>query len=159
MSTTERIVALNTVPGLVKQAILEAEGDELIDVLGTANSIQSQIGVIKRNAASEVSDGDHGDKWRFEQGRKANRSYNTNGMLATLRDELGFEELQHVLIFLLNRDVIRINWQWSKLQKLTKEFNLDLKVARNEVVDGDPEYDMGEWWSAASPSYEVIDAE
>jgi len=159
MSTTERLVALNTVPGLVKQAILEAEGGELIDVLGTANSIQSQIGAIKRTAAAEVTDGEHGDRWRFEQGRKANRTYNTNGLLATLRDELEFEELQQVLIFLLNRDVIRLNWQWSKLTKLVKEHNLDLKVARHEITDGDPEYDMGEWWTAASPSYEVVDAE
>jgi len=159
MSTTERIVALNTVPGLVQQAILEAEGDELIDVLGTANSIQSQIGAIKRTAASEVSNGDHGGQWEFVQGRKAERSYNTDGLLSSLREELGYEELPHLLMFLMGRGIIRLNWQWTPLLKLIKENNLDLRTARHEIEDGDPDYEIGEYWKAGSPKYEaVIDA-
>lgn len=156
MSTTERIVALNTVPGLVKQAILEAEDDELIDVLGTANSIQSQIGDIKRTAAAEVSDGDHGKAWAFEQGRKAERSYNTQGLFTRLLEEIDVEDLPHLIVWLMGRDVIRLSWQWTPLLKLIKEFNLDLKITRHEIEDGDPDFEIGEYWKPASPSYKAV---
>lgn len=156
MSTTERIVALNTVPGLVQQAILEAEGDELIDVLGTANSIQSQIGTIKRTAASEISDGDHGERWEFTQGREAKRSYNTDGLFTRMLEDLPIEDLPHLLMFLMGRGVIRFNWQWTPLLKLIKEYNLDLKTVRREIEDGDPDYEIGEYWKDASPSYKAV---
>jgi hypothetical protein len=156
MKQAERIDVLESVPKLLHDAILEAEGDELIDVLGTANSIQTRIGSIKRLAATEVVDGEHGSKWRFEQGRKGVRSYNTNGLLAAIRQQAGLDSLQSVITFLLGRGVVTLKWNWQPLEKLIKQYNLDLRVGRREVEDGDPDYEIGEYWTNASPSYKAV---
>jgi len=156
MNHEERLAAIERIPSFIQAQILEAEGNELIDILGAANSTQTQIGVIKRRAASEVSDGDAGTKWAFTQGRKAQRSYNMDGMLSAISRALDLGSFSETLKYLIRIDVLRISWQWSNLDKLVRSHNIELRTTRHEIHDGDPDYEMGEYWEAASPSYEAV---
>lgn len=157
MSTTERLIALRTVPSIAKQAILEAEGDEIVDVLGTLNSVQSQIGRIKLNAASEVETETAGSEWQYERSRKGVRSYNNSGMFTTLMGQLSFDGLLPLLMHLLELDVIRLSWQWSNLEKLLHGNDVFLRTAHHEVAEGDPDYDMGTYWTDGSASYKRVE--
>ena len=147
-------------PAQVKWAIEHAPEDRLVDVLGTINSTATAIGVAKRRAASEIVDGDHGETWEVEQGRKGMRSYNTSSLLVTLTRQLRYgTDILATLQYLLSRKIITISWSWSNLDKLIRNNNIELITARHEVVDGDPEYDMGEYWIDGPVKYVPIKKE
>ena len=141
-------------PKQVKWAIEHAPEDRMVDMLGTINSVATAINVAKRRAASEIQDGDHGKTWVAEQGRKGMRSYNTSSLLRIIADT--FEQSENMLatlMYLLGAEVITIKWSWTNLSNLIRKENLDLRVARHEITDGDPEYDIGEFWTDGPVRY------
>jgi hypothetical protein len=152
----ERIVEF---PALVNQAIQAAPEDRMVDVLGEVNSVATRIGALKRMAASEVHDGDHGEQWAVEQKRRGKRSYNTGGLLHNIGEQMGHTSTLRLLMELIQLGVIRITWQWTALQALVKQENLDLRRARHEIADDDPEFDYGEFWEDANPRYVPIEKE
>lgn len=141
-----------------KQLVLEANDDELVDVLGALNSAQSALGVIKRDAASEVEPDTAGTRWTFEQRMAADRSYNTSGLLAHLMDQFDFTMAQ-LIPFLVDLGVLRITWQWSKLKELKQKHNLVIHTTNTEISDGDPEWDVGEYWKRGQAKYVPIESE
>jgi hypothetical protein len=140
-------------PTVVNTAIQIAPDDRMVDVLGEVNSVATRIGGLKRLAASEVHDGDHGEQWQVEQKRRGKRSYNTPGLLHNIGEQMDSASTLQLLMMLIGAGVIRIQWQWSPLEKLMKQWNLDLRRARHEITDDDPEYDYGEYWEDANPRY------
>jgi hypothetical protein len=146
----ERIVEFPTV---VNTAIQIAPDDRMIDVLGEVNSVATRIGALKRTAASEVHDGDHGETWQVEQKRRGKRSYNTSGLLHNIGDQLGWGDTLHLLMRLIDLGVISMKWNWSPLKELIQNENLDLRRATHEIEDDDPDYDYGEYWEDANPRY------
>jgi len=150
----DRLDEIAAFPQFVKATLLAADGDgEIVDALGTINSTQTAIGNIKLGTAAEVETETEGKQWLYEQSRKGMRSFNNAGMFVTLMRELDFESLTNLLLFLMERDIIRLTWQWTKLEKLLRIRNIDLRIAHHEVSEGDPDYDMGEYWKPGSSSY------
>ena len=154
----DRLDEIAAFPQFVKATLLEADGDsQLVDALGTINSVQTSIGSIKLGTAAEVETETEGSYWRYEQSRKGMRSFNNAGMFVTLMRELEFESLTNLLLFLMERDIIRLTWQWTKLEKLLRIRNINLRTAQHEVSEGDPDYDMGEYWKSGSSSYKRME--
>ena len=146
-STFDTVVEMiEEFPAQVRWAIEHAPDDRLVDVLATINSTATQINVEKRRAASEVQDGDHGETWKVEQGRKGVRSFNTSNLVTKIGIQLGHVTSWETIRMLLFDKVIKIEWSWSNLEKLIRVHNLDLAVARHEIEDGDPEFDIGEFY-------------
>ena len=157
-SFDDRLEEIAAFPQFVKATFLAADSDEqLVDALGMVNSTQTAIGGIKLGAASEIETETEGAMWRYEQGRKGMRSFNNAGMFATLMRELDFESLTNLLLFLMERDIIRLTWQWSKLEKLLRIRNIQLRIADHQISDGDPDFEMGEYWETGSTSYKRLE--
>ena len=154
----DRLEEIAAFPRFVKATLIAADGDEqLVDALGAINSTQTAIGGLKLGAASEVESETEGSTWRYEQTRKGMRSFNNAGMFATLMRDLDFESLSNLLRFLMERDIIRLTWQWTKLEKLLRHQDIALRIAHEEVSEGDPDYDMGEYWKAGSAGYKRLE--
>lgn len=152
-SIDEQIDMLAAYPSAVKHAIVNSE-DRLVDVIGQVHSNQARIREIKRHAISEIDDGEKGKRWKAEVGGSYKRSYNTESLLAKLSE--GHASLAHALAFLLQTGVIKLQWNWTPLKKLIRERN-DIKIIKREVADGDPEYDIGEYWDPSNPTYKPVE--
>jgi len=160
MNTDDYLEQIEAFPALCKESILEADGTgQLVDVLGAINSTQTAIGKIKLSAASEVESEDAGKNWRYEQPQRGVRSYNNSGMFSSLMQQLGYDSLTNLLLYLIDADVIRLQWMWSNLEKLIHNQDVWLRIANYEVKEGDTEYDMGEYWVKGSAGYKRIEEE
>jgi len=147
-------------PALCKESIVASTStSDLVDILGAINSTQTAIGKIKLTAASEVESEDTGERWRYEQPQRGVRSYNNSGMFSSLMQQLGYESLVPLLQFLLDADVIRIQWMWSNLEKLIHNRDVWLRTASHEIKEGDPAFDMGEYWVRGSAGYKPVEGE
>lgn len=146
-------------PRQVKWAIEHAPEDRLVDVLATIHSTQTNIQKQKLRASSEVTTGEHGDVWKAKRGRKGMRSFNTMGLLATIHDQMDYsaDNMLATLMHLLGAKVITIKWSWSALEGLMQMHNLDLRRARHEIEDGDPDFDYGEYWEDTGVSYVPVE--
>lgn len=154
----DHLAEIAAFPRFVKAALLAASNDEeLVDVLGAINSTQTAIGGIKLGAASEVEPDTSGTTWRYERSQKGMRSFNDDSMFAVLMRELDFKSLTNLLKFLMERDIIRLTWQWGKLEKLLRYRNISLRVADHEISKGDPDYDMGTYWKPGSSAYKRLE--
>jgi len=143
------------VPSL-KQTLLNAHGEgEALDVLGDIKSIESQLATIRKGAAVEFEDGMAGKRWRFEQGRRSIRSYNTPRLVKAFADALG-EPLWQTFVWLYRKDVIRLSWQQTNLERAAAETGIPLTEAQHEITDGD-DADVGVNWKSAYPSYKRVD--
>jgi hypothetical protein len=144
-------------PAEAKAAILAAESDEeLVDLAGDLASVVSQLGALKREVASEVHSDTSGTRWRyFIPGMKAKRTYNDSSLLNKLAKYLDMSLLNSIL-WAKNEGIIKIEWQYSKLDRWAKQNNIELiRTTAREVHDGD-EYDIGEIWSPQYGKYEAV---
>jgi hypothetical protein len=147
------IEGIEQFPRQVKWALAHAPENRMVDVLGTINSVATAINIAKRSAASEMHAGDTGETWEVEQGRRGMRSYNTSGMLSTIGNHMQHSQVWTTIKMLMDTGVLKLEWSWTNLEKLIKVMNLDLRVARHEIEEGDPDYDMGEYWDDAPVKY------
>lgn len=155
-SSTEEVLAeLDELPARVKQYFLDGgiTDEEQADVLGTLNSVVTQLGEIKRTFGSEMEDGTRGSRYRVRVGRRATRSY-SNRLLSTLAvDGDQVAGLYHALA----SGALKLTWNWSKLQQHAARFNANLSITGHEVLPDDAEADVGVVWGDDSPRYEAID--
>ena len=154
---TEHVVYLEHIeafPALCKQALLTADGDaERIDVLTYIKSSEQQLGKLRRSNEAELDYGiTEGETTQVEIGRRAVRSYNTSKLLLMFMTHLD-EGFINTLGWLRNHGVVTVNWNWTPLQRATERLGIGLSIAKEEIEDGDPKWDVGEVWKNASASY------
>jgi hypothetical protein len=104
-----------------------------------------------------VPDGQTGEIYSIERGRKAMRSYNTPGLIMSIGTQLGHSGAWDTVRLLLFDKTIKIEWSWTRLEKLIKAHNLDLRRARHEIKDDDPDHDYGEYWQDGATRYVAIE--
>ena len=78
------------------------------------------------------------------EARKATRTYNDSALLHSF----WVDDLNSTLHSLMEHDVVRLSWQWSKLQAEANRRDVSLRIAKHEVADGDDEH-VGELWATA----------
>jgi len=151
----EQLDLIAKYPQAVKAATLAAE-DRLVDLVGTVSSNQARIREWKKGATAEMSDGEKGRRWFAVQGGSYQRSYNTQSLLAKLTDEDG--TLASTLAYLLQSGVITLKWNWTPLKKLIRE-RTNIRIIKKEIDDGDPDWDIGEWWKSGYISFKPVENE
>ena len=149
---------LEQVPAKAKALTLKADGDEqLIDVLGTINSVEQGLGSLRRGTDVEVPAGLAGKRWKMEQGQRATRSYNSTSLVTKFAKAVKRSPFETVgLLIALN--VVKLEWHWTNLQKAAANYNVPLMVGYEEVVDGG-DIDVGETWKTGRPKYVRVDVE
>ena len=157
LTLDERLDFLEMYPTAVKKAIADA-GDRLVDVVGVITTNTRQVAEQKKMAVSELVTGERGQRWSIEQGRKADRSYNTPGILAALLADYDGTLLE-LLLHLRTIDVVRLSWQWTKLDKFANDLGVELRKSRVQIEDDDDTYLVGEVWGDGSASFQPINEE
>lgn len=144
MTTKIRLEEIEGLPKYAERTILEAEGSELVDVLGTLNSVEQRLGALRREHSSEIDDGEVGEIWRAEVGRSAARSFNFDNLMRL------FQENGVTIMDLVNAGVVEVRWKWTALKNFAKLRGLKLNVVKHEVPAlGKSEGDVGEYWHKA----------
>ena len=104
---------LEAVPYLARSAEIKAFTDEeRTDLAGAMNSLASALGAHKRGLIAELPSNHEGQRWAYRQGRKAKRSYNTQGLLVKIAAKIG-GTLVTTLVELMAAKVIDITWNYS----------------------------------------------
>jgi len=134
-------------PRVAKAAVMAARNDdELADTVGTLNSVRAAIQQLKVSTQTELPDGAGGSRWLYTAERKSHRSYNTSSLILKAMNAIGSPNFGQALRFLIEKGVITIKWNWTPLQQLIRDHNIEVTVVRHEIEDGDPNADIGEWW-------------
>ena len=150
------IEALNNIPTLISDAVMAAKTDEeLIDIIGTVKSVERRYKATIRGATVEiVPTADEkvreGEQHKVEVGREAKRSFNTPSLMTMFQDA-GF-----TLIDLIEHDVVRMQWQWSKLMQFATARGLKVEVVEREVTTLKPDDKgamVGEIWGSTYPKW------
>jgi hypothetical protein len=145
-------------PAVVKRAIMAADGDErLVDVLGIVTDGERLVREQKRMALSELEDHVDGKRYLMKRPGSWSRTYNFSSLLSKLMDATSLPLLD-LLLLLRNQDVIRITFQWSKLQRFAAQHNVALVIDSGEVTEGDAS-DVGQVWKVGSPKFDLINIE
>lgn len=152
--------ALRDAPKHAKAALMETSNDaEMVDVLALINNTAQELQVIKRGSLSEIDSRDQpkpgtveGDSFVMKRSRSAKRSYNTTGLLLDLSaaTSVDFLEILHILH---EQDILRMEWQWQKLEAYAYEVQMPIKKAPKEIEEGDPDFHVGEVWTEGSASF------
>lgn len=142
-------------PDKVRQLLLSADDNEIIDALGEINEANRRAGALKRTYGKELEDGERGEDWVVKIGRVSERSYNAPRILAKFADATGLSMLETIGL-LQNEGVIEITFGYKKLLAAAVEHDVTLATAQHEIRPGD-DADIGKVWKDDYPSYQRID--
>ena len=121
--------------------------DELADVIADLKEAERVLADTRKMLQSEVTGPLEGRDYALVESRRATRSYNDSALLQSFWQG----DLNETLHELMAADVVRLSWQWSKLERLADRRDVSLRIAKHEVSDGDEEH-VGENWTT---SYDV----
>lgn len=139
----------------VKETLLHAEGESaVIDVIGDLRSIETGLADLRKGAAVEFEDGMEGRRWRFEQGMRSVRSYNTARLVQKFSLASG-ESLFDTIMLLLREKAFRLEWRFTNLERAAAKYGVVLVTAQQEISDGD-DADIGVYWKSGYPSYKPV---
>lgn len=140
----------------MRETLLHADGDgETIDVLGEMRQIESGIADLRKGTQVEFESHQQGDRWRIVVPSPNKRSYNTPRLVQKFAEAMG-GSAWNAFVWLYQNDVIRLSWQFTKLQRAAAKWNVTLTTAQQEIGDGD-EADIGVWKGKGYPSYERVE--
>ena len=128
-------------------SIIPSSDEDLVDLAGECKSLESRLAEHRRMLLSEVAGDVTGEHWSLEQGRVAKRTYNDDRILSDLLSAADTNNLIDLLLILRDKDVVRFQWQWSKLKRLLEDWQLGLRIKAGEVESGDEEM-IGEVWTS-----------
>ena len=144
------------VVGRLKATLMAADGEgEALDVVGDIKSIETQLADIRKGAAVEFESGMSGERWRIYVPSPNDRSYNTPRLVKKFADAMGTTAWA-AFVWLYNKDVVRLSWQFQKLLSAANEADVTITTAHHEIVDGD-DADIGVFKKKGYPSYERVE--
>lgn len=144
-------------PKAAQELIRNSGVDEVIDALAEVKLAESGGAAARRLGQAEIEHGDKGSRFRVVIPRQAERSYNTGRLVTKVAEAKGISPLR-AITYLINADILRVNWQFTKLKQLMNELDLPLTTVPHEITDGD-NADIGEVWGDGYPKYELINQE
>lgn len=116
------------------------EEPDTADYIGRLDKVIRTLQGHRRLIMDELSGPVSGTDYRIVERRECARSYNDTALLRSFdREEIGIPEL-------VEADVLRLSWQWSKLRSLANLADIGLRIAGHEVTDGDEADHVGEVW-------------
>lgn len=147
---------LRELPARVKELVLDAEGEGgLVDVAGELSQIEKEFASARRMAASELESGVQGKVWRIYVPSPKKRSYNTPALINKFSEAWG-ATIFDTLVALIKMDVVRLSWQWKKLDNAADQYDITLRIAKHEITDGD-DADVGVIPDVGYPQYKPVE--
>ena len=117
---------------------LPAEGEEA-DYIGRLDKVIRTLQGHRRQIIDELPGPVTGREYRIVEERSAKRSYNTRRLFDVFARE------GHNIADLIDRDVVRVDWQWTKLRNLAIAEDIGLRIAGHELTDDEADH-VGEVW-------------
>lgn len=115
--------------------------DHDADAIGRVDAVIRKLTDYRRMLMSELAGPTTGKSYRIAEERYAERSYNTR----RLRED--FNEAGWTLDDLIESDVVRLSWQWSKMRNLAMNADIGLRIAGHEITEEEAEH-VGENWKS-----------
>ena len=115
-----------------------------VDTVGLLRYQETRLAALRRRLVAEMDGTEQGELYKAVESRSAKRSYNTNGLLAAFGEGIADMFGLHKLI---DSGAVRLQWQWTGLNRLAEEYDVTIPVAKHEIEDGDPDALVGEVWS------------
>lgn len=106
----------------------------LPDVIGDLAAAERALRDFRQGLLAEVDRPLEGGDYRLVATTKTSRSYNTPALLAAFTPEGG--RLSDTVAQLVANDVVRLQWQYSKLKRAAYDAGLVLLPAPWEIEDG-----------------------
>ena len=126
------------VVGTIKQVVRQ---------LDTANPRWTEYPGLKQRLIEEMDPQAEGDLFRAVESRQAKRSFNTDRLLASFTAVFD-KDLAVAIRRLVAAGALKLEGNHSKLRDVAAEWDMPLLVAYHEVMDGDPEFHLGEVWGS-----------
>lgn len=128
--------------------------DEAVDVVGEVAAIIRDLQDFNKMLKSEMAPEATGRGYVATTSRSAERSYNTQGILAATAKALSGDTREagpfEALRTLIDADAVRLTWRWTELQAAAIEYDIPMTIVRHEIEDGDPDAMVGEVWTEAT---------
>lgn len=153
---SSQLKKLRGYPAYCKTLILRAEGDELIDILAEINSVERQLGELRRSHQAELVDKEAGEEWEVKTSRSCARSYNNPGLILKAAEALNVTPLRAMALLSMGdpkEAVLKLTWGWRNLQRFASENDVTLTIAPHEIEEGE-DADVGEVWTTSSVRYQ-----
>lgn len=114
--------------------------EEVADYIGRLDKVIRTLQGHRKTIMDELPGPVTGSAYRIIEERYSERSYNTDRLLRA------FSSVGSSIWDLIEDDVVRVSWQWTKLRNLAIKKDIGLRIAGHEL-DGDDEADhVGEVW-------------
>lgn len=156
-SFDEMMYLIEKYPAAAKQLVMAAESEgRLVDATGLLNRNRQLVYGHIKMGRSELVAGTAGDRYRIDIGRTSDKTYNTDRLLRKINVE--GEPMAATIQMLVGAGVIKLAWQWQKLEAFMRMNGLELDVSKQPVHDGDDK-DVGVVWKDATPTYSNIQEE
>jgi hypothetical protein len=124
-------------------------GAMLVDTVGELDRIITRLKDHRASLMSEVAPGDIGAAYWAAESRSATRSYNTDLLLLDVMRRLpAGADLSHAVGYLREADALRLSWRWTELQRVARDLDLTLSIAKHQIEGGDPAAHVGEVWGS-----------
>lgn len=129
----KRIIALYQAVQQVERMPVPTE--EIPDTVGHLRNLEQRLADLRRRHLSELEGPAEGQSYRVVEERAAKRTYNDSAILAaTGAAGMGIPDL-------VRAGVVRLGWQWTKLQHLFQKADIQLRIEGHEIentgdVDG-----------------------
>jgi hypothetical protein len=118
--------------------------EDSVDTVGLIRHVEKELAELRRRLVAEMDGTETGDHYQAYESRSAKRSYNTDGLLAAFGEGIADMYGLHKLI---DAGAVRLQWQWTGLNRLADDYDVDLVIAKHEIADGDPDALVGEVWT------------
>lgn len=119
--------------------------DRVADVLGETRSVETLLADWRRSLLVETPQVE-GEVYEVVEQRRAVRTFNVAAILMTAATERPMPE---TLRDLIAEDVLRIQPQWTKLNRYFSDHGLELRIAKGKATVDDGDIDgphVGEVW-------------
>ena len=114
---------------------------EAADYVGRLDRVIRTLQGHRKTIMDELPGPVSGREYRIVEERYSERSYNTRALF-----EL-FSRANLLLSDLIEMDVLRTSWQWTKMRNLAIKEDIGLRIAGHEITDEEADH-VGEVWKS-----------
>lgn len=124
-----------------------------VDAAGLMREVSADAANRKRALVSEIPDEaqkTRGETFELYQPESTIRSYSAPAIFKALLDGTD-DTLITIIQMLMDRDALRLSWQYTKLRQVFHIYDLPVAIAPREIDDSELDYQIGEYKKLGSP--------
>ena len=121
------------------------DDSETADYIGRLDKIIRTLQGHRKTIMDELPGPVSGREYRIVEERYSERSYNTRALREAFEHDSQYESVS--LDDLIEADVVRLSWQWTKMRNLAIKKDIGLRIAGHEITDEEADH-VGEVWKS-----------